>query len=168
MTEKLLTGTLSLDTNKQTNLSVDALSLNWDRIHGYAFPSFHIIPAILNKICSHQCKLVLIAPLWPQASWFPDVLQLLVDYPITLPFFPNLLTQLSGKFRHQNIQMLALHVWILSNNQSEIDNFRMKLPIIFPKQEDLPQERTMMQNGQSSLIGVIEGKFLLSQPLYPR
>ena len=32
-------------------LAIDALSISWDHIHGYAFPPFHAIPAILNKIC---------------------------------------------------------------------------------------------------------------------
>ena len=31
-------------------LAIDALSLNWDRIHVYTFPPLHIIPAVLNKI----------------------------------------------------------------------------------------------------------------------
>ena len=31
-------------------LAIDAMSMNWDGIHAYAFPPFHIIPAILTKI----------------------------------------------------------------------------------------------------------------------
>ena len=37
-------------------LAIDAMSMNWDGIHAYAFPPFHIIPAILTKIRMHQCK----------------------------------------------------------------------------------------------------------------
>lgn len=146
-------------------LSVDALSMNWDMIHGYAFPPFHIIPKILNKIRSHQCRIVLIAPFWPHASWYPELLQLVVQNPISLPLVPDLLSQLNGRIYHQNPQMLSLHAWILSSNQSEIDNFRRELPIMSPEQEGYPLGKSMMQNGPYFPLGAIEGKFLLSWPL---
>ena len=104
----------------QKALSIDALSMNWNRIHAYAFPPFRLIPALINKIRVSQCKIVLIAHFWPSRSWFPELLGLLVSPPITLPVIPNLLEQLQGRFRHQNIDMLQLHVWELSSNQSEI------------------------------------------------
>ena len=34
-------------------LAIDALSMNWDRIHAYAFPPFALIPAIISKIRQH-------------------------------------------------------------------------------------------------------------------
>ena len=108
----------------QKALSIDALSMSWNRIHAYAFPPFHLIPALINKIRVSQCKIVLIAPFWPSRSWFPELLGLLVSPPITLPVIPNLLEQLQGRFRHRNIDMLQLHFWELSSNQSEIKNFR--------------------------------------------
>ena len=117
----------------QKALSIDALSMNWNRIHAYAFPPFHLIPALINKIRVSQCKIVLIAPFWPSRSWFPELLSLLVSPPITLPVIPNLLEQLQGRFRHQNIDMLQLHVWELSSNQSEIRNFQNKLQTMSPK-----------------------------------
>ena len=61
----------------QKALSKDALSMNWNRIHAYAFPPFHLIPALINKIRVSQCKIVLIAPFWPSRSWFPELLGLL-------------------------------------------------------------------------------------------
>ena len=39
----------------------------------YAFPPFHLIQAVLKKIHQSQCKVVLIAPLWPNRSWFPEL-----------------------------------------------------------------------------------------------
>ena len=44
-------------------LTIDALSMNWNRIHAYAFPPFHFIQAVLQKIHQSQCKIILIAPL---------------------------------------------------------------------------------------------------------
>ena len=149
----------------QKALSIDALSMNWNRIHAYAFPPFHLIPALINKIRVSQCKIVLIDPFWPSRSWFPELLSLLVSPPITLPVIPNLLEQLQGRFRHQNIDMLQLHVWELSSNQSEIRNFQNKLQTMSPKLVESQQAKFTMQNGKSLLIGQINGKLILSRPL---
>ena len=46
-------------------LAIDALSMDWNHLHAYAFPPFILIPAVLEKIW-HQCRIVLIAPFWPQ------------------------------------------------------------------------------------------------------
>ena len=36
----------------QKALSIDALSMDWNRIHAYAFPPFHLIPAVKDSIDS--------------------------------------------------------------------------------------------------------------------
>ena len=46
--------------------------------------------------------------------------------PIRLPLIPRLLTQSKGRFVHQNLPILDLHAWELSNNQSEIRNIFAK------------------------------------------
>ena len=78
------------------------------------------IDSVLNKLRQSQCRIVLIAPLWPQRPWFSEVLQLLVS---TTSFssspsstLSKLLTQAKGKFQHQNLPVLDLHPWELSNN----------------------------------------------------
>ena len=95
----------------QKALSIDALSMDWNRIHAYAFPPFHLIPAVINKIRLSQCKIVLIAPPWPDRPWFPELLGLLVSPPVSLPVIPNLLAQLKGRILHQNPGHLQLHAW---------------------------------------------------------
>ena len=69
---------------------IDAFSMNWNHLHAYAFPPTILIPSVLNKIRQSQCRIVLIAPLWPQRTWFLEVLQLLVSAPVLLPLFPKL------------------------------------------------------------------------------
>ena len=54
-----------------------------------------------------QCRIVLIAPLWPQSLWFSKVLQLLVSAPICLPLFPKLLTQAKGKLSKSPITLVS-------------------------------------------------------------
>ena len=86
----------------QKALSIDAISMDWNRIHAYAFPPFHLIQTVINKVRISQCKIVLIAPLWPNKPWFPELLSLLVSPPVSLPVMPNLLAQLKGRILHQN------------------------------------------------------------------
>ena len=145
-------------------LAIDALSMDWNHLHAYAFPPFILIPAVLEKIRQHQCRIVLIAPFWPQQQWFSELL-LLVSAPIRLPLIPRLLTQSKGRFVHQNLPILDLHAWELSNNQSEIRNFHKTLQILSPDQEEHLHKKSTMQNGPSSLIGVIQKRLIRSRPL---
>ena len=92
-----------------------------------AFPPTILIPFILAKICQSWCRIVLIAPLWPQRPWFSEVLQLLVSALIRLLCFPNLLTQAKGWFQHQNLPTLALHAWELSGNQLRDKKFSQNI-----------------------------------------
>ena len=63
----------------------DALLQSWDNLQAYAFPPIAIIRRVLVKLrSSKNCVLTLIAPFWPQREWFPDLLELLSDVPITL------------------------------------------------------------------------------------
>ena len=146
-------------------LAIDALSMDWNHLHAYAFPPFILIPAVLEKIRQHQCRIVLIAPFWPQQQWFSELLLLLVSAPIRLPLIPRLLTQTKGRFVHQNLPILDLHAWELSNNQSEIRNFHKTLQILSPDQEEHLHKKSTMQNGPSSLIGVIQKRLIRSRPL---
>ena len=134
-------------------------------MHIYAFPPFHLIPAVINKIRLSQCKIVLIAPLWPARPWFPELLGLLVSPPVTLPVIPNLLAQLKGRILHRNPGHLQLQAWELSNNQYEIDNFQAMLRSMSPKLERNQLLKSMMQNGKSSVIEQINGRLTLSRPL---
>lgn len=151
-------------------LAIDAMSMNWDGIHAYAFPPFHIIPAILTKIRMYRCKIVLIAPLWPHRTWFPELLHLSIAAPIFLPVIPGFLTQKTGTGNsvqvHQNPQSLSLLAWILSNDQSLIKTFRETLQNTFLRQEDLPLGRFMRQNGAFLPVGVVQGKLLLARHLF--
>ena len=146
-------------------LAIDALSMDWNHLHANAFPPFILIPAVLEKIRQHQCRIVLIAPFWPQQQWFSELLLLLVSAPIHLPLIPRLLTQSKGRFAHQNPPILDLHAWELSNNQSEIRNFHKTLQILSPDQEEHLHKKSTMQNGPSSLIGVIQKRLIRSRPL---
>ena len=141
-------------------LAIDALSMNWDRIHAYTFLPITMIPAIISKIRQHQYKIVLVASFWPEASWFPELLRLQVAPPIRLPVKQHLLTQL--QFVRNNIENLRLHIWILCANQSEIKAFQRKLPNMPLKLYKLLLGKSMISNGTFSPIGVVSGRLIQS------
>ena len=145
--------------------ALDAFSMNWNSLHAYAFPPTLLILSALNKICQSQCRIVLIAPLWPQQTWFSEVLQLLVSVPGSLPLFPKLLTQGKGKFQHGNLPVLNLHTCELSSNQIEIENFHKTLQILSPNQDEHQLGKSLMRNGSYIPVGVIEERLMWSRPL---
>ena len=57
---------------------------------------------------------------------------------------------------------IDLHAWELSNNQSEIKNFRKTLQILSLDQEEHLHKKSTMQNGPSSLI---QKRLIRSRPL---
>ena len=95
----------------------DALLQPWDNLQAYAFPPIAIIRRVLVKLrSSKNCELTLIAPFWPQREWFPDLLELLSDVPITLSSRKDLLRQPHFHHFHQNLPMLQLTAWRLSSD----------------------------------------------------
>jgi hypothetical protein len=144
--------------------AVDALSLDWSRLEAYAFPPFILIPQVLRKIRNAECRVLLVAPLWPQRSWFSDLLDLLRDFPRILPRRPDLLFQ-KGRVLHATPDMFQLHVWPLSGMPSERNAFRQGLPNSSPRLEETPPLSSTTLSGGFSQIGVIQDKLIHSVPL---
>ena len=75
-------------------VATDSLLQDWNGWLAYAFPPWALIPAVLKKLWSSSgVLLTLIAPYWPQRPWFPELLDLVVDGPVTLPLSRDLLRQ---------------------------------------------------------------------------
>ena len=70
---------------EETSWKVDSLVQNWDGLYAYAYPPTSLIRACLNKVRTENVEIVLIAPVWPNQEWFPDLLVLSIDFPISLP-----------------------------------------------------------------------------------
>ena len=97
-------------------LGVDALLHSWEGLEAYAFPPFAIIPRVLQKVReTPRCHVTLVAPFWPQQSWFPDLLHLLVDVPVELPLRRDLLRQPHFHHYRQNLHVLHLTAWRISS-----------------------------------------------------
>ena len=77
--------------------AVDAMSLEWKNLFAYAFPPFKLVPLVLNKIRDSNSRFILIAPCWPQRSWFSVILSLIIDFPGELPVHRGFGILTSGK-----------------------------------------------------------------------
>ena len=145
--------------------AVDAMSLEWKNLFAYAFPPFKLVPLVLNKIRDSNSRFILIAPCWPQRSWFSVILSLIIDFPRELPVHRGLVSQHQGKVLHQNPAMLHLHAWKLSGVKSEVDTFLNSLPSVSLNPAESLRSRSTLRGGRYSRIGVCKGKLILSIPL---
>ena len=66
-------------------IATDALQVPWINLQGYAFPPFCLIGKCLRKAEREQATVLLIAPVWPHQTWYPALLETLIDTPILLP-----------------------------------------------------------------------------------
>ena len=99
--------------------AVDALSLPWENLDAYAFPPAAILGKVVEKLQDTPCKrIILIAPGWPNMPWFRDLVAMSSQIPLSLPFLPNLLTQLFNQIPHRNLTNLNLHKRLLEPQQS--------------------------------------------------
>ena len=110
-------------------VGVDAMLHSWDGLQAYAFPPFALIQQVLVKLRqSRNTTLTLIAPFWPQRPWFPDLLDLLVEVPVQLPFRKDLLRQPHFHRLHRNLHVLQLYAWRLSSEALGVpDSLRLWL-----------------------------------------
>ena len=91
--------------------AVDAMSMDWKNRFTHAFPPFNLIPLVLSKIKNFKCNIILIAPLWPQRSWFSMILDLLIDYPRKRPVLADLVYCISKSRQSSLSQPGNLHPW---------------------------------------------------------
>lgn len=100
-------------------LAVDAMLLDWSGLFLYAFPPFRMLGEVLKKFRAHKgVSMILIAPWWPGRSWFPELLEKVVDWPRRLPFRPDLLCQLHSRKFHRNPSDLNLTGFRLSSDST--------------------------------------------------
>ena len=146
-------------------MATDALSVNWDNFVAYAYPPQAIIPQVLNKIRRHQCVIYLVAPNWPRMTWFPQILQLLVDYPRQIPLLPKLLKQPGTQIFHSQPSNLNLHVFKLSTHASLQEVFHQTLLKQSVRKTDCPQTNAMNSTGNATYIGARGNLLIQSLPL---
>ena len=76
-------------------------------------PSHQSAEAIVTKVATHNCRILLVAPFWPKQSWFAEVQNLLYSPPWALPLQPKLLRLPQSQIFQKNLWVFNLHVWPL-------------------------------------------------------
>ena len=136
--------------------AIDALSLPWGDLDAYAFPPTAILGKVVEKLQDCPCKrLILIAPGWPNMTWFWDLVEMSSQIPLLLPQMPDLLTQPFNQTPHRSLSNLNLHAWLLephlSKNKGSLRQCQQELRLL---KEDQPGQSTrqsgpFLKNGAS-------------------
>ena len=145
----------------------DAFRHPWDDLDLYAFPPFPLVGRVIARVRESSCvAMTLVAPLWPEKEWFADLLLLLTQPPLALPWWDSLLRQPHCNLFHQGVHSLNLHAWRLSSVTSESWTFREGLLESCQGISDPPPLDYTSRDGRSSVVGVVEGALLQSTPLF--
>ena len=147
-------------------VGTDAFLQDWTGMWAYAFPPTALIRNTLNKAREEGTELIMIAPLWPAQEWFPDLMDLLIDDPISLPPIRTLLKQPHFHMFHKEPEKMRLHAWRLSPDLSKQQAFRNRLQRSSPDTIELQQQNSMIISGEYSAVGVIQNRLIRSRPLY--
>ena len=131
----------------------DALSMDWDIIpFPYLFPQSPILLVVLQKVKQSGNTLLVIAPIWPHQSQLEDLL--VQDLPRKYWVHPT-----PGLFQYD--------AWLLSGGTSNQQVFRRALRTEMPCLRETPQDASTILSGRTFVIGAIDGKQILSQPMCP-
>ena len=145
----------------------DAFRHPWDDLDLYAFPPFPLVGRVIARVRDlSRVAMTLVAPLWPEKEWFADLLLLLTQPPLALPWWDSLLRQPHCNLFHQGVHSLNLHTWRLSSVTSESRALREGLLESCQGVSDLPPLDYTSRDGRSSVVGVVEGVLLQSTPLF--
>ena len=134
-------------------------------VPSYAYPPTSLIRACLNKVRTENVEIVLIAPVWPNQEWFPDLLDLSIDFPISLPPVQKLLKQTFSHHFHPHPWLLNLHAWRLSKDSTRRENFLKRLPKGSLYLRDNPQRGFTNLSGRCLESGAMLSKLILSRQL---
>ncbi len=78
-------------------LGTDALAHSWPRgLRKYAFPPVSLLAQTLCKVREDEERLLLVAPYWPNRTWFPELMLLATAPPWLVPLRKDLLSQRRG------------------------------------------------------------------------
>jgi hypothetical protein len=148
--------------------AVDGLLQPWKGIKGYAFPPFCLISSCLAKVREERAQIVQVTPIWPTQAWYPLLLQMSIEDPVLIPMSYNTLLSPS-KETHPLIQnqTLKLAGWKVSGGPSQQLAFQRKQKNYSSDPGNLVRDQLMTVPGINGLAGVIQGKLILFEHLWP-
>ena len=95
-------------------IAVDALVCPWPCKVLYAFPPQVLMPKVLTKLRQeHDRRVLLVAPLYQAAPWFPTLQAWSTRPPQLLPWSAYMLRQPHWLYFHPQPELLHLHLWCL-------------------------------------------------------
>ena len=88
----------------------DAMIHPWDPV-SYLFPPSPMIMKCLQKIRAEKIRAIMIIPQWPSSLWWPVVQEMLVEPPLPLPHFKEVLIMMKGGQPPYLNPLVAVHLF---------------------------------------------------------
>ena len=141
------------------SIGIDAFSLDWSVYKlSYCFPPFSVVAKVLKKVREEKATIILIAPFWHTQSWYPNLMPLLIDYPVVFQASrANLYLPHKPKLGHPLRDKLHLMAVKLSGKSSQIMSFRRKLKNWSSHHGGRIPGRGMMVSSKNGRSFVLEG-----------
>ena len=64
---------------------IDAFTISWAGILGYAFPPFAVLPSVIQKIKMEGAEVIVVAPKWPTKPWYTLMQKMIVSDVLEIP-----------------------------------------------------------------------------------
>ncbi|XP_078576213.1 uncharacterized protein LOC144861950 [Branchiostoma floridae x Branchiostoma japonicum] len=147
-------------------VGTDAFTVSWSRWElPYAFPPFLLVARTLRKVQLDEAHLLLIAPVWETACWYPVLLEMLVEEPVLLPRHKHLLTQPESGRAHPEGDKLRLAAWHVCGDNILSTAFRRESVRYYWPPGDQAHRSSTQQPGKSGTAGVVKGTLIRFQHL---
>ena len=147
-------------------IATDAFLSDWSKWRSWIYPPVILLQRILNKINADRATALILAPHWPGQPWFPQLLEMLVDYPRLLPQRPHLISLSFGPEKEHPLQhKLHLTVWPVSASAIAQRDFKQRLQeFACPRGVRLPRN-DILDRGTLEQAGVVNGRCVPLLPL---
>ena len=108
----------------------------------------------------------LIAPVWPNQIWFPQLLRNLIDLPILLPPTQDIVTNPEGLTHPMAMKgHLPLAAWPVSGDPTAQKDFRIELSASSGSHGEGQLSQCIPVPGDNGIAGVLDGALIHFQPL---
>ena len=144
------------------NLGRRCLFFLLEGIQTLYFPSFQFVRQKTNKLKVEEVPdALVIAPWCPTAHWYPPLLQLLVQRPILLPQWDELLTLPQEDFLHPLKGVMRLAAWHVSGITYRSEEFLQGQPAMCSSHGVQGQKISAQRLGNVFVAGVIGNREIL-------
>ena len=97
---------------------VDCLAqTDWAAHNNFVNPPFWMIPRLLKTIKTQRASATLVAPWWPAQTWFQDLVQMMIDWPISIPNSSRVVQRILAKPEPQKNKHWRLYAWRISGRR---------------------------------------------------